>query len=116
MAPAFPHRRDGGLAGHIRALVRGILWDRIGASGPVFEVAELHRDRLRWCRIQAGRSAAEEGPDTPVADGVLAEEPEFRLRAVTLDHGTPVLAFAFEPTPKLSVDKARLAALQISKK
>ena len=44
------------------------------------------------------------------ADGVLLQESGFRVRAVVLDHYTPVLAYAFEPTMEINVRKDRLAA------
>jgi len=31
--------------------------------------------------------------------GTLVDEPDFRVRATVLDHGIPVLAFAFEADP-----------------
>ena len=43
-----------GLTGHVQGLIAGILWDRIGDRGPVFEVAELHGERLHRYRLQAG--------------------------------------------------------------
>jgi len=100
-----------GLAENILGLVRGILWDRIGDRGPRFEVAELHGHRLARFRIQAGRPEAEPLGEQTVEDGVLLDEPAFRLRGVTLDHGTPVLAFAFEPARQLNVRKERLGAM-----
>jgi ribonuclease BN (tRNA processing enzyme) len=39
---------------------------------------------------------------------VLLAEPGFRVRAVTLDHGIPVLAFALEIAPALHVQEDRL--------
>jgi len=44
-------------------------------------------------------------------DGVLLEEADFRIRCVTLDHQTPVLAFAFEPGCEFNVRKDRLKAM-----
>ncbi|MEJ2326027.1 MAG: MBL fold metallo-hydrolase, partial [Chromatiaceae bacterium] len=41
----------------------------------------------------------------------LLDEPGFRVRAVTLDHGIPVLAFALETAPTLHVRPERLAEL-----
>ena len=97
-----------GLAGHVQGVIAGILWDRIADRGPLFEVAELHGGRLRRYRLQAGLTAlidlGEEGAD----DGVLLSEPGFRVRAAALDHGTPVLAFAFEPAVQIKVRKDRL--------
>jgi ribonuclease Z len=100
-----------GLAGHVEAFVRGVLWDRIGDNGPVFEVTELHGERLRRHRIQAGRGC-ELIEEKAAPAGVVADEPAFRVRAVALDHGfgTTSLAYALEPPMELNVRKERLSA------
>jgi ribonuclease Z len=99
-----------GLIGNIKGLVGGIRWDRIGERGPRFEVCEVRGDRLVRARVQAGHAAIELLEERVVTDGVLVTERELSVRAVTLDHGTPVLAFAFEPLPQINVRKERLAA------
>lgn len=98
-----------GLAGRVAAQVDGVLWDRVGDKAPRFEVAELHGERLERWAIVAGR-AARRLADAPAPDGLLLEAAGFRVRAVTLDHGTPVLAFALEPAAHARVRRERLAA------
>jgi len=100
-----------GLADHIEGLIRGIHWDRIGDNGPRFEVAELHGESLHWYRLQAGRSHRQTMNTQPVEQGIVLDEPEFRVHAVSLDHGgIPVLAYAFEPPIQIGIRKERLAA------
>ncbi|MEW5757565.1 MAG: Clp1/GlmU family protein [Pseudomonadota bacterium] len=99
-----------GLAEHIAGFLRGILWDRVLLRGPVFEVLELHERRLQRFRLQAGREGREALGDLYIEDGVVLREPGFRIRAVQLDHHTPVLAYAFEPDREISIRKDRLAA------
>lgn len=99
-----------GLAGHVEGLLNGILWDRVENRGPRFEVAEYHGDHVLSCRLRAGGSGCRDWTRRPAPDGLLLQDPAFRVRAVTLDHGTPVLAFAFEPHRQLNVRKDRLAA------
>ena len=99
-----------GLIRHIHGLVDGFLWDRIGDNGPVFAVHELRGERLYRSVIQAGVSDLREPEFIASPGGVLAKEPGFRVRAVVLDHHTPVLAYAFEPTPQHNVRKDRLRA------
>lgn len=99
-----------GLARHIEGLIGGILWDRIGDTGPRFDVAEVHGDRLKRFRLRAGRPGSEPLPEVPVQNGLILDDPLFRVRTVTLDHGTPVLAFAYEAKAKLNIDKERLKA------
>jgi len=101
-----------GLAGHVAAFVAGIRWDRIGEEGPPFEIAELESSALHRFRLRVGQGDCERLGETSVAaNGVLLDEPGFRVRAVTLDHGIPVLAFALETAPTLHVRPERLAEL-----
>ncbi len=99
-----------GLARHIEGFLNAILWDRVAERAPCFEVAELHGDRLLRFRLQAGDKGCRPLGEALAADGTLLEEAEFRVRAVTLDHHTPVLAFAFEPARQINVRKERLRA------
>jgi ribonuclease Z len=99
-----------GLAQHIHGFIQCFLWDRIQDRGPVFEVAELHGDRLHHYRIQAGKDGCEYISESPVAQGIIHEEAGFRIRVAKLDHHTPVLAYAYEPEREMNVRKDRLAA------
>lgn len=105
-----------GIADHLAAMIAGIRWDRVGARGPVFEVTEVHRDRLERHRLRAGEPAQEPLERVRVGDRetlpihVLLDEPELEVRAVELDHGIPVLAFAFRERQVLNVRKERLLA------
>jgi len=102
-----------GLARNVQGLVDGVCWDRIGDAGPRFDVAELHDERLHRFRVQAGRDGPQPLERSNAAGGVVLEEPDFRVRAATLDHGTPVLAFAFEPRGQANVRKERLEAMDV---
>jgi len=97
-----------GLAGHIEGLISGIRWDRIGDRGPRFEVLELHGDNLKRYALQAGKPGAKALTDQPAPDGLLLSDPGFLVRAVTLDHGISVLAFAFEASRQINVRKEQL--------
>ena len=97
-----------GLCGHIRGLIQGFLWDRAGERSPVFEVCELHGDTLQRFHLRAGAPRGRRLEDRPAIEGVIHAEAGFRVRAVTLDHHTPVLAYAFEPYRVLNVRKDAL--------
>jgi ribonuclease Z len=99
-----------GIAGNIAGLVSGIHWDRIGEDGPRFEVAEFHDSRLVRFAIQAGLPEVSKMDEVAVTDGIVLQESTFRVRAITVDHRTPVLAFAFEPPRQLNINKDRLIA------
>ncbi len=99
-----------GLTRHIMGLISGIRWDRIGARGPRFEITELHADHVVRHRLQTGQATAQCMEQRQAVDGILLQDSGFRVQAVTLDHGIPVLAFAFETKQTLNVRKERLAA------
>lgn len=99
-----------GLADHIEGLVRGILWDRIEDNAPRFEVAEFHKRRLLRFAVRAGRPGVERLGEQRITEDVVLPESSFRVRALTLDHGTPVLAFAFEQPRQFNIRKERLNA------
>ncbi|HEX7081519.1 MAG TPA: MBL fold metallo-hydrolase [Gammaproteobacteria bacterium] len=101
-----------GLAANVSGMVNGVHWDRAGEGAPRFDVAELHPDgRVRRFAVKAGESRARETGETELTDGILVDEPAFRVRAAMLDHRTPILAFALESAREISVRKERLAAL-----
>lgn len=102
-----------GLARHIAGMISGILWDRIGDSGPVFTVSELHGNKLCRFRLQAGHHEIPILPEITVHDGIIHREERFIIRTVELDHGTPVLAFSYEPVAAVSVSKSALKELNL---
>ena len=103
-----------GMAAHVAGLLAGVRWDRIGDQGPRFQVTEVHGGRLQDFRLQAGQQGSHWMGDRDCPDGILLREPEFSVRAVTLDHGIPVLAFGLEAGDRLNVRKDRLADLGLS--
>jgi ribonuclease BN (tRNA processing enzyme) len=97
-----------GLVENIQGILNGIHWDRIEDRGPCFEVAELHGDLLVRAMLQAGRRHPQPMASLTVEKGILLDDPAFLVRAATLDHGIPVLAFSFESKRQFNVCKNRL--------
>lgn len=60
------------------------------------------------CRCRFTREAL---PPREFTDGVLRDEPSFRVRAAFLDHGIPCLGFSLEEKVHVNVWKNRLAEL-----
>jgi ribonuclease Z len=103
-----------GLAENVAGLMAGVHWDRVGERRPRFEIAELGaNERVRRFAVTAGHGAARRRGERAAPGGLLLAEPSLRVRATTLDHGTPVLAFALEPSLEIKVRKERLAALGV---
>ena len=102
------------MIGHIKGMIDGILWDRIGDTGPRFEIGEIHGDRLLRARIQTGHRDIVALPEIRIAEGLIVDDPLFSVRTVTLDHHTPVQAYAFESKVKFNVDTAVLKTLNLA--
>lgn len=99
-----------GLSDRIAGLMNGILWDRIGGEGPRFEVGEVHADRLLVYGLQAGLVGKKQIGERRAEKALLPDDPDCRVRAVTLDHGgIPVLAYRLEQGPKYNVRREHLA-------
>lgn len=103
-----------GIARQVAGMVDGILWDRIAERAPRFEVREWHGETLRCFRVVAGQGSAVEVDQRGIDAGVLWREAGFSVRAAELDHGTPVLAYAFEARARLNVRPDRLQALNLA--
>ena len=97
-----------GLSENLDCLIRGIHWDRIGDRGPQFEIGEFDGERLARYRLRAGKPGPESLEERDVRGGLLLAEASFQVRAAILDHGTPVLGFAFETPRELNIRKDRL--------
>jgi len=103
-----------GLSDRVSGLLNGIHWDRIGEEGPRFEVGELHGDHLLIFGVQAGREHKELIGERQAGEGLLPGDPDCRVRAVTLVHGTiPVLAYSLEQGPQYNVSRKCLTRLNL---
>ncbi|MBI2571337.1 MAG: hypothetical protein HYV63_30390 [Candidatus Schekmanbacteria bacterium] len=91
-----------GFASHVANLVASVRWDRIGDAGPRFEITEVGEELLSCWELVVGKQELALRTDGVRHEGTLLEEPGFRVRAITLDHGIPVLAFAAEEKPDLA--------------
>lgn len=102
-----------GMADAVEAKLRAYTWNLLDERSRDFSivasdwteggfVAEaVFRARNAFARIDRPRR-------TP---RFLLEDPEFTIEAVTLDHGIPCLAFAFQERMRVNVHKAQLDAL-----
>jgi len=103
-----------GLADNIMGFVRGIHWDRVGERAPRFDISELHEQKVYRYRVQAGVAQPQILADELTSEGILLHDTAFQVRAMTLDHRTPVLAFALELRFDLDVRREQLATLGLT--
>jgi ribonuclease Z len=96
----------------VEGKLRGYTWNLVEGYSLSLEVHEVHLDRIVTARFACPEGFVRRDAATPHPfDGVLLEEPQFRVRAVHLDHRIPCLGFALEETVHLNVDKAALEGL-----
>lgn len=71
--------------------------------------------RLRKAQFRSRASFVREDlPGASISEGVLLDEPHFRVRAALLDHGIPCLGFALEEKARVNVWRNRLAEMGLA--
>jgi ribonuclease Z len=101
-----------GFIGHVEGKLRGYTWNIVEGYTLTLEVHEVHPDRVVTARFACAEGFLRRDDPAPRAfDGVVLDEPQFRVRATHLDHRILCLAFALEETIHLNVDRANLEAL-----
>ena len=105
--PGFPDREEHKLGAYTSNLVPD------NPTNFVISALELHAGRLavaaEFHSRDGFRRRAVAAPS--LSEGVLLDEDEFKVVAVTLDHGTPSLAFALEEKLQVNIWKDRLPGL-----
>jgi ribonuclease Z len=90
-------------------------WNLVRDYAPPFALTASEVDAdgsLRSARFSTAREFAREPlPDERAQDGVLLDEPGFRVRCTLLDHRTPCLGFALEEQTHVNVWRGRLTEL-----
>jgi ribonuclease Z len=104
-----------GFVDRVEHKLRAYTWNLLDESSMDFSisVAEFAGDRLgpaaEFRAREAFRRRETETPALP--PGVVLEDESFRIECITLDHGTPCLAFALRETRRINVLKEGLAEL-----
>jgi ribonuclease Z len=80
----------------------------------ILHAAELHPDHRCTRRYACHKGFCPDGPvvECPF-DGVALQEPGLTIRAVHLDHGTPVLGFALRERFHINIDKTALDRMEL---
>lgn len=101
-----------GFADHVEGKLRGYAWNLLDGYSLSIEVHEVHANEVRRARFTCPDGfRRDEMPGAVLVDGLLVDEPDFRVWSVCLDHRIPCLAFALEESMHLNVDKVRLDGL-----
>lgn len=93
----------------IAGFIHAVTWDRIRETAPLFEVCEIHGDRLKRAMLQPGRPTVELQA-LPIENGIVLPETHFNIKAAVCDHGVASVAYALEFRRKISINKNAFAA------
>lgn len=110
-----------GPAGMIDAVehkLRAYTWNLLeGYDGDVsFRVTEVDPAGHLTAALFSGHECFRRKPADadPASDGLLLKEPGIKLRAATLDHGIPVLAFALEERAQINIWRNKVEAAELA--
>jgi ribonuclease Z len=106
-----------GFLANLSGKLAGYCWNLVENYQNRFTLhaTELHPDRALHCRYtcQSGFVPDRNIRETPF-DGVVLREPALTVRAVHLDHGTPVLAFSLDERYRINIIKSELDRLRVT--
>ena len=107
-----------GLIDGIEHKLKAYTWNLVAGyvGNPVFRVTEMDEKGRLTCVQFSGRLAFEraEGQSAIAGEGVLLVEPGFKVRATTIDHGIPALAFALEERVHINIWRNKVEAMGLT--
>ncbi len=107
-----------GLIDGIEHKLKAYTWNLVAGyeGNPVFRVTEMDEEGPLTCVQFSGRLAFERAdvPSTIAEERVLLVESGFTVRATTIDHGIPVLAFALEERAHINIWRNKVEAMGLA--
>ena len=103
-----------GFLGNLEGKLAGYLWNLVEGyeNRFVLEATELHPEHAIRRRYPCHNGFRADGETRVLPfDGNVLEDPSLTVRAVHLDHGTPVLAFSLTEPFHINIKKAQLVGL-----
>ncbi len=107
-----------GLIDAIEHKLKAYTWNLIAGyeGNPTLRVTEVDQNGRKISAQFSGRRAFERGEATTATseDGDLLQTPGFEVRAVTIDHGVPTLAFALEERAHVNIWRNKVEAMGLA--
>ena len=94
-----------GMIRHVQARLQSYLWNLSGEGDFTILVSEIEGEQIvRRSRLQAPRWE-EEMDFSELPKGAIFENRDLKVHAITLDHGTPSVAYRFSTPPQVQFDQ-----------
>jgi len=91
---------------------QGFLWNLYQDREATWRVADVDEQSVAWTRYELSEAFANAYQDGKEEfSGALLDHPDFTVRAVRLEHLTPVLGFVAREAPRLNIDVTQLDEL-----
>jgi ribonuclease Z len=107
-----------GLIEGIEHKLKAYTWNLIAGyeGNPTLRVVEIDAEGRLTSAKFSGRLAFARADDKRMEseDGVLLQEPGFQVRATTIDHGVPALAFALEERAHINIWRNKVEAMGLA--
>lgn len=98
----------------VEGKLRSYTWNLIEEYPLIIEVDEVDSEFIKKTVFKAENSFVREDLGTLSFRGVLMKDAFYTVRAVSLDHQIPCLAFSLEEDYHINIDKARLNSLGLT--
>ncbi|MEW6599678.1 MAG: ribonuclease Z [Nitrospirota bacterium] len=98
----------------VEGKLRSYTWNLIEDYPIVVEVHEVDNASVKQTVFRAEHSFAREEKGAGSFSGILFKDPVYTVRAVSLDHGIPCMAFSLEEDCHINIDKAGLISMGLS--
>jgi ribonuclease Z len=103
-----------GAAGVLQHRLRGYTWNLVAGLAVSWRVHEIHPDHVITSRFELAEGfAVAHAEGRRDRGGTLVDGPGYTVEAVLLDHGIPSVGYVVREKPRVNVDPARLAALNL---
>lgn len=95
--------------------LQGVMWDRVGGSDGKIFISEIGDDSLSTFVVRSSDGfRSMESVGSKKMEGVVLETPDLSVRALSLDHGTPSIAYVLATKATQSVDTDKMKELNLT--
>lgn len=98
-----------GIIKNVKGKLMGYTWNLLSDYPLKIEVYEVTKAKLKGARFSATESFREQKiEDRPIKDHIIVEDVHFKVKALELSHGIPVIAYSIEEDFHINIDKVEL--------